>query len=258
MGDHSIAVFLALTFVLSWWPWLPVFGRIEPPILPLGPMLAALVVVTVVHGRSGLRDLVAATVRWRVPVRWYGVAIGFPLLVAVTAAAVLVLLGAPVSTATLPTGVADVVIEAVAVFLVVGLGEEVGFSAFALPRLLKRRSVVATVLLPGTTRVLWHLPLFVSGETDWSVVLWLVPVQVIFTWIFLRSGGSAFLLVLAHCSQNVLARLFVTGLFSGPYQLQLSWLQAGGMILLAVAILLTAGWELGRADATRSTHPSAP
>jgi hypothetical protein len=67
----------------------------------------------------------------------------------------------------------------------------------------------------------------------------LIPVQLIFTWIFIRSQGSTFLLVLSHCSQNVVGGLIFTALFTGTDQMRMVWLLVAGYVVTAVLLLLT-------------------
>jgi hypothetical protein len=56
----------------------------------VGSALPAFLVVAAVHGRAGVRDLARRTLRWRVGVRWYLIAIFFvPVASVMTATALL-------------------------------------------------------------------------------------------------------------------------------------------------------------------------
>lgn len=235
---YSFASFIVLTFVLSWWPWLLNSEGLPENLFPLGPMLAALIVVPLADGWTGLKNLGRTSFRWRVGPVWYVVAIGFPILLTAAPAGANILLGASASTASWPTSFMALLGELVGMFIIVGLGEEVGFSAFALPRLLRSRSVLATVMIIGLTRVIWHLPAFMSGGTQWPVAVLLIPAQLIFTWIFIRSRGSVLLMILAHTSIAAIGYLF-TSLFTGPELTQVVWLQAAAFVAMAVIVLLT-------------------
>lgn len=235
--QHSFAIFLVLTFALSWWP--SPFNIEDLPILPLGPMLAALIVVPLADGWTGLKNLFRTSFRWRIGLRWYVVAITFPIVLSAVAAGVNILLGAPASMASWPTSIAAYLSGVVEFFIFVALGEEIGFSAFALPRLLRRYSILATVVILGLTRVLWHLPLFLVGETQWPVAVLLFPTQLIFTWIFIRSRGSAFPLILAHLSIGTVGTTFFTSLFTGPDLARMVWLQAAAFVIAGLILLLT-------------------
>lgn len=62
-----------------------------------GPLVAALIVIPVAHGRKGLRELGSRMLRWRVGWHWYAVVVGVPLLVQLLTVAVNLALGASAS-----------------------------------------------------------------------------------------------------------------------------------------------------------------
>src|ERR687894_1689659 len=70
---HPLIVFFVLAYAIAWsfWP----FGSFGA----FGPLVAALIVVPIAHGRAGLRELGARLVRWRVGWLWWAVAIGVPV-----------------------------------------------------------------------------------------------------------------------------------------------------------------------------------
>jgi hypothetical protein len=75
--DHSPAsswCVVLLAFGFSWSYWIPVAlsgGHWSHFPGLAGPMLSAIVITAITKGGSGLRDLLARLVRWRVPLRWY-------------------------------------------------------------------------------------------------------------------------------------------------------------------------------------------
>jgi len=55
MRRYPLITFFVLAFVLSWWPWiLYSFDLVPNPIVGFGPFLAALVVLAVTEGKSGV------------------------------------------------------------------------------------------------------------------------------------------------------------------------------------------------------------
>lgn len=78
MRQHRLVSFFGLAFVLSWWAWpLQATGvSAQPGFVPAGPLLAALIVITVTDGIPGLRELGRRLLRWRVGWRWYAAAFG--------------------------------------------------------------------------------------------------------------------------------------------------------------------------------------
>src|SRR5215210_8277964 len=96
---QPLIAFFVLTYALSW-GFLPIKAL---GFLPAGPLLAALIVIPITQGLSGLRELGSRMIRWRVRWYWYALALGIPLTAAAVAWALNVALGAPApSLATLP------------------------------------------------------------------------------------------------------------------------------------------------------------
>ena len=245
--QHAFAIFLVLTFIISW-SWYPLYiqGTVPLAVFPTGPLLAALIVVSLAYGWNGIKEWLHTGFKWRVRPIWYVIAIGFPLALTGIPAAVNILLGATPSTAGYPTSIVDFLSEAAFVFVLVALGEEMGFSAFALPHLLRRQPVLVTVVILGLTRSLWHLPLIMTGDTQWPVAILLFPTQLIFTWIFIRTAGSALMMILSHMSIATLGSTFFTNLFSGPELTRVVWLQAAAFIIAGIVLLLTSDfWRKG-------------
>ena len=90
VSRHSLVLFFALAYTLSWagnlFEWHSIF--------PLGPFLAALLVLSLTTGKAGLADFLSRIVRWRVGVRWYALVIGLPITIVGVAIGVNLLLGA--------------------------------------------------------------------------------------------------------------------------------------------------------------------
>jgi hypothetical protein len=93
---YPLTAFFVLACALSWWPWiLYSFDLASNPIVGVGPFLAALVVLAVTEGKSGVMSLLRRMVRWRVGLQWYAAALLLPVVVTLAAAALNVfLLGA--------------------------------------------------------------------------------------------------------------------------------------------------------------------
>lgn len=92
--QHRLVSFIVLAYALSWWvPLLNVEGL--PPVAAFGPFLAALIVLGLTVGRSGVKTLLGRMVRWRVGLQWYLIALGLPILLGGLASYLAVLLGAP-------------------------------------------------------------------------------------------------------------------------------------------------------------------
>jgi hypothetical protein len=153
VSRHPLISFFVLTFALSWWNW-PHYavGLSLSPVFA-GLLIAALIVIPISQGWAGLRELGSRMIRWRVGWRWYAVALGIPLAVAVAGVALSVALGASSwSLAKLPALSTLVMVFATRLIDPLGapIDEEPGFRGFALTSLQAGRSpLLATAILVG-------------------------------------------------------------------------------------------------------------
>ena len=226
LDTRALVVFFALAYALSWSWAIPLAaahlvvrrGVGWPTHLPalLGPAIAALVVTAWTMGRPGVRDLGARLVRWRVPVRWWLVAVSpvvfLGLALAAMAAAGRALPG--VGDFGRFSGTPAIGLAGVLLIIFAGaLGEETGWRGYALPQLQRRFSPLASSLILAVLWFGWHLPQFfvIATYRDFSPVqyvgmfLGLACGAVVLTWLYNRSGGSILLVIVWHGLYNFVA-----------------------------------------------------
>jgi membrane protease YdiL (CAAX protease family) len=228
---HPLSAFFTLAFGLSWLAWTPyILSGNGLGILPfafpallgtaqllgvlpgafLGPLTAAFVVTAVVEGRPGLARWGRRLVRWRVSWRWY----------------LVVLLGVPGvligTTMLLPAAWGEVAFPGwillalylpmlVLQFVTTATAEEPGWRDFALPRLQDRFGAFLGTVVLGTLWGLWHLPLFwsewgghpgVDPLAPLEFVAGCIPLSIVMTWVFNKTGQSLPLVMVLHASVN--------------------------------------------------------
>lgn len=187
---HPGLTYYALVFVISWGGILLLVGPGGIPgrperiaaMIPIalvalfaGPSVAGLACTALVHGRPGLRDLLARGLRWRMGLRGYAAAVlPAPLLVAA------VLFGlSRISPEFLPGIVttrdkSELLLFGVAWGLVGGgLLEELGWTGFAVPALRRRHGPVSTGLIVGFLWGAWHylIAFWASGTSTGALSL---------------------------------------------------------------------------------------
>ena len=254
---HVLA-FFALSCALTWcgnlgnliWP----SGFWPVPMNPLGPLVAAPIVIGLTGGRAGLAAWWARITRFRAPVGIYAAAFLIPLAIIAASFALTVAFGARL--APLPSyGFAEILVTSAAVVLVFGpMPEEVSFRGYGLDALQGTMSPLAASLWIGAGVAVWHLPLFLTGDLPLTVLLPLAGVAVVYGWLY-RSGGSVWPLVILHGQLNVVSAL-VTGPMMPDAADQAVYLAILGVFYLTWAALIVA--FAGPSLAGRRADPGLP
>jgi len=179
-----------------------------------GPMLAALIVTAVIAGERGVRELVGRTLKWRVGLWWFLFAAFSPLALFALAAIAIYLAGGSLPDLRLLGEVNYLPYLGILTWplwlLNSGLGEEVGWRGFALPRLQKQHSALAASLILAVFWVLWHVPFFFFLETYVKLGFAIFPMfalgvtcgAIVYTWLYNSTGGSVLMAILFHGSFN--------------------------------------------------------
>jgi membrane protease YdiL (CAAX protease family) len=212
---HALLVYFAMAFAISWGGITSVVATIDfnlaapQPVatglffvaMLLGPCMSGVILTALLEGRMGLGQLGSRLLRWRVGVSWYAIAL---------LTAPLVLLGVLWSFSALvsPTFAPHLQWALLAVGLIAGAFEEIGWTGFATPRLLARHGVGAAGLLLGIVWAVWHtlvVFLFTFGAMGnawiWSFAIvyiaTLTPYRILMTWVYANTQ-SVLLAVLMH------------------------------------------------------------
>jgi uncharacterized protein len=242
---HRLTTFFILAYALSWWAWIPyALGAFPTPIASFGPFLAAVVVLAVTEGKAGLLGLLRRMVRWRVAPGWYAVALLLPVILAASATALNVLLGAqPPSAAQL--GAWTGIFSTFAIVLLIpgfgGAWEEPGWRGYALPRLQNGRSALVASLILAALIAGWHLPLMVAGQVHYSDIVLILGGVIVFNWVFNNTGGSVLIIMLMHAANNAASGSFFSPMFSGADSIRQSWLLAMVWAVVAALVIVISG-----------------
>jgi len=169
-----------------------------------GPMIAALVAARVEGGRGATRAFWKSLWQWRVHPVWYVVALGLPSAGYVVVRGVYGIVDAGNAGPWLfPPGDA----QRVAAMIIAPIGEEIGWRGFALPRLQARYGRLTAAVMLGALWGLWHLMMYLMAGLPGQIlalsIVFLIPGSVLFSWMYNRSGGSAFVAILAHAGVHL-------------------------------------------------------
>jgi membrane protease YdiL (CAAX protease family) len=228
---HPVLSYYVLAFAISWGAMLLVIGgpvgipatpkqmvsMMGPVVAALmaGPSVAGLLLTSIVDGRAGLRALFSRLRNWRVEARWYAVA----LLAAPVVTTVLLLALAIVSPLFLPGIVtagdrASLLVLGIAVGLVGGFCEELGWTGFAIPKLRLTHSVLSTGLIVGVLWGVWHflVNFWSSGNSSGALSTDLLVPSLIFSVGILPVFRVLMVWVYDHTGSLLVAMLMHAGL----------------------------------------------
>lgn len=247
---HPVLAYFALTFAVSWTAaLLLVAGRLlrgEPipkftgilmfPVMLLGPLLAGIGMTALTGGRDGLRALGSRLRRIRVPARWFLVLLLPPALIL----AALALFRALVS----PLYTPNFFFIGISFGIIAGFVEEIGWTGFALPALLRTRSTFASALLLGLLWSLWHAPVIdYLGTATPHRPYWLAyflafaaamtAIRILIAWLYANTG-SVLLAQLLHAASTGSLVVFSPAHVSAGQEA--TW-YAGYAALLWIAVL---------------------
>jgi uncharacterized protein len=277
VARHPVATFLLICYAVTWAtavPWFRTRTDILPFDLPMwaslgtifGVALAAFLVVAATDGQAGVRDLARRSLRWRVGVRWYLVAM-FAMPIAVLVSATALFGPAPLNTLAdnwrlLLTVVLPVLLLQLVLF---NLAEEIGWTGFLQARLQDRHGPLKASLIVTAPFALFHLPdLFVQfGLASALVFLPILAVmhlfaRVVIMWLYNTTGRSVLLVGLFHATFNA---TLVGGeeFIPGPAGTTLV-IATGVIVLAAVALVVATRGRLAyeKSPAVRPTAAARP
>ncbi len=180
----------------------------------IGPAAAAIIVTALTGGSTGLRDLAGRVVKWRVGAKWLLISAGSPIALFLVAAVIArfadgewINLWDLGKVNFLPAiGPAALLMW----FVTNGLGEEIGWRGFALPRLQERHQALTATLMLAVFWALWHLPAFFYVPTYREMgargapgfFFGILSGAILFTWLYNSTGGSILVVVIWHSLFN--------------------------------------------------------
>ena len=274
---RGLLVFAIIAYAIFWTLAIVAFvgieaGAIDPEgafvgvainIAPAAPLIAALIILCVTHGRAGLAQLGRSMIKWRVHPLWYAyVFLGVPVLT--TAAVLLVTGGAGVAAllANWELILTQVPLGILSIAVFTGISEEPGWRGYAQPWANRRYRPLLAALIVSILWAVWHLPNVLYNETLLSAAVHVVATTIngiLLAWMYNSTRGSVFIVMLAHGATNAMGGLYTSaladtdaGLDRVPYYL-LSVLVFG--LLAATVVILTRGQLGARAPLVDEPSP---
>jgi uncharacterized protein len=174
----------------------------------MAPGLVALLLTARAEGSDGLRMLLRRLFQRKSSFRWYlfavtymaGIKLAVALTLRVTTSSWPLVSHEPIGT----------IVAAIVLSTPFQAGEEVGWRGYALPLLAQRLGFAWASVVLGLIWACWHLPLFflrIAGNNEYGqpFPIWALGVtglSVAFAWLYVRTNGSLWPLMLMHSAVN--------------------------------------------------------
>jgi membrane protease YdiL (CAAX protease family) len=211
---RSLLKFFLLVFALSVPFWLigAASGLQFIPGLPMSslsafcPMMAATILVYRENRTEGVTALLKRSLDFtRIKNKiWYAPIVLLAPGVMAISYGVMRLLNIPLPPPQFPILAAPLMFLA---FFVAALGEELGWSGYAIDAMQNRRSALQAAVLLGVVGAVWHIiPLTQANRSPIWIAWWsvgAVAARVLTVWIYNNTCGSVFAAVLFHAMRNV-------------------------------------------------------
>lgn len=245
-ASTRLPLFFLLVFALSIPFWL-IGGATDLQLIPglsvsalMGfcPMLAALILVYRKGGAAAARVLLRRSFDFRriESKRWLVPALLLMPAVSVVVYALMRWMDMLLPAAELHVGTALLMFIA---FFVGALGEELGWSGYALESMQARYGALGAGLLLGLAGILWHLsPLLLMGRSAVWIAWWCLyalAFRIITVWLYNNTGKSVFVAALFHATLNLAYVLFPV--YGSHFDMRL-----GGLVMAGTALVILAVW----------------
>ncbi len=267
LKKYQFLLFLALTFIISWYPWYTGGTGFKAA----GPSYAGLIVVAVVSGWAGVKEMFRRLVKLRVGVVWWAVAFFGPLAMVFAALGIHLLMGGEAPNF-LIWKVEPLMVPVLMLILISPLGgaggeEPFGWRGYAQPRLqekLGKWAPLLTSFIIGVVWAVWHLPEFYNpASTQYAMgFIGFVPLivmeignSIFMTWIYNKTGGSVLVagviwhLAIDIFSSTLLSDFTVSGMLVGetmePIDMGLIAVLSVVMSVAALVLVIRTKGQLG-------------
>lgn len=205
----QLLIFFVVAYGLSWTLFFTGKKLDVLPLILLGvwsPTITSILLTRYFYGTKGLLQLLGRFRRTNIKWYWWMALFFLPALIHFTGVSLWQL----VYTGEITPNILSLQYWPRAIIpsiLIAGLGEELGWRGFALPRLQRNFSPVLATLILAFVHLFWHLPTYWLGQGIHNVPFVYVLAFVFgwtfaFNWLYNKSGGSLIFAVGFHAISN--------------------------------------------------------
>jgi membrane protease YdiL (CAAX protease family) len=239
INRNALLLYFTIAFAISWGGILLSFGQNGPHIfhgqdvlagkyssqliliwlsMLAGPSISGIFLTATMDGKRGLKDLLRLMLKWKIHIKWYGLAILlFP--------ATLLLIFYCLSFVSVKYYPSSLLMPGLLIGVIGGFFEEIGWTGFATARLLSRFNFTKTAVILGVIHSFWHLFADYLGGVDFykslyifHFFLWIIALTALrffIIWIY-EHTGSVLLAILTHASFTGSQLIITPSQLNGP------------------------------------------
>jgi membrane protease YdiL (CAAX protease family) len=214
-------------------------------------------------GRAGLRLMLSRLLIWRVGVGYWLFAFLFLVPAVLLGSVVNPLFNGDSLSFSNMKPAFQIIPMFIIFFIVAGLGEELGWTGFLIPRLQVRHSALTSSVIRTILWGLWHVPLLLYSRLDlpsladfpysgWIaqkgflvamvafMMMFVLPWSILYSWLFNNTRGSLLLVAVLHGSEIWVAYwMLSTGI--NPSNLDNYWGYGAVLVVTAIMIVIMTG-----------------
>jgi membrane protease YdiL (CAAX protease family) len=229
----------------------------------LSASIAGIIMTALLDGKAGLRLMLSRVLIWRVGIGYWFFAVLFLAPTILFGSLFNPLFnGDPISFSNMKPAF-NILPLFIVFFIVAGLGQELGWTGFLIPRLQARYGALTSCAIRAVLVGIWHLPLLIYSSfepyamADFPYGVWIMqkgflmtifamvimlglPWSIFYTWIFNNTEGSLLLVATLHGSEIWLVYCMMSAGIS-PNDLDNYWGYGMVMALIALIIVIVAG-----------------
>lgn len=228
----TILIYCFLAYLFSWGSkfmisanevnWIPLImpKGVLQLLAQFGPTLAGLIIISCEKGRDGIFSVVKSLTRFKIAIKWYVFALFLEFILFIIIALFFSITGygnLEINWSLFWKGFWIFFTSAVSLTLLTGLGEEIGWRGFLLPKLQSRYSAIITALIISFIVSIWHLridciTLLLKSDFHGFFALYLpdmglrlmisIPVMFMQIYLFNKTRGSLVIMILFHGTAN--------------------------------------------------------
>ncbi len=224
--------------------WGALWAKLLPINLPLSalmfvcPITAALMLVRQENKPAGVQAFLKRAFDYkRIQHKiWYAPIFLLMPAVMIVSYGIMRLFGLPLPAFQMPLGALPIFFL---IFLIGGIGEEIGWSGYAIDPLQARWGALNASIMLGAVWASWHIVPFFQAHHTAQWVVWqcagMLPMRVVIVWLYNNTGKSGLAAILFHAMINVSTFLYPN--YGSSYDPFIAFI-----ILAAVAATVTFLW----------------